>query len=114
MSVDEHAAVVLLLKLSDLFDVKEIQRIFGNGFHISVQVIFYNELSELLWCADIGDDGHLIKPIGHVDEILHAYEFILANLQHLRRNRTKDEAFFLIQPIKAFCKEVQLVYRRRV
>ena len=56
MSVDEHATVVLLLKLSDLFDVKEIQRIFGNGFYISVQVIFYNELSELLWCTDIGDN----------------------------------------------------------
>ena len=47
ISVHEHAAVVLLLKLSDLHGIEKVEGVLRNGFDIEVQIVVDNELTEI-------------------------------------------------------------------
>ena len=55
ISVHEHATVVLLLKLSNLDGIKQVQGFLRNSFHIGVHLVFNNELTEFLGIAHVGN-----------------------------------------------------------
>ena len=86
----------MLLHLSDLYRIEKVEGVLRNSFDIEIQIIVDNELTEIARTVYVRNYGNLIKSVGHVDQILGADEFVLANLQNPWRYGTKHNSLHFV------------------
>ena len=86
----------MLLHLSDLYRIEKVEGVLRNSFDIEIQIVVDNELTEIARTVYVRNYGNLIKSVGHIDQILGADEFVLANLQNPWRYGTKHSTLHIV------------------
>ena len=75
-AVDQYAAFILSLKLSDPALVQQVKRVVGDGSDVGMEIVLDHKLAELLVVMDVRCDHHAVEAVGHIDEILDRQKLI--------------------------------------
>ena len=109
-SVLECALIAFIQLLSDFTPIKIRQSFIGNTLHPCEHLAFDSQFAKLACVAHVMRDGHLVKSIGQIDEILCADHIALTHvLDYSRRYGEKYIPFMFFERVEPLCKEIQFL-----